>query len=62
MKMLAEKDGNGNYPSTPGLYNSHRIFRSLGILPEDCSFVHPSNEKLVGKNIRRTVTFCILQD
>ena len=52
VKMLTEKDENGNYPSTPDLYNSYNIFRSLGILPDDYSFVNPSNEKLVVEQIK----------
>ena len=51
--MLTEKDENGNYPSTPDLYNSYNIFRSLGILPDDYSFVNPSNEKLVVEQIKQ---------
>ena len=52
VRMLTEKDENGNYPSTPDLYNSYNIFRSLGILPDDYSFANPSNEKLVVDQIK----------
>lgn len=50
--MLTEKDENGNYPNTADLYASYNIFRSLGILPDDYSFVNPSNEKLVVDQIK----------
>ena len=53
VRMLTQKDENGNYPSTPDLYNSYNIFRSLGILPDDYSFVNPSNEKLVVEQIKQ---------
>lgn len=47
VKMLFEKDESGNYPNIADVYNSYNVFRSLGILPDDYSFINPSNEKLV---------------
>ena len=42
--MLSEKDENGKYPQTVDLYNSYNVFRTLGILADDYSFINPAND------------------
>ncbi|NLO16348.1 MAG: hypothetical protein GX123_09975 [Clostridiales bacterium] len=49
--MLTQKDENGKYPGTADLYKSYNIFRSMGILPDDFSFVNPSNDPLVVQDV-----------
>lgn len=49
--MLTQKDENGAYPGTADLYKSYNVFRCLGILPDDFSFVNPSNDPLVVKDV-----------
>lgn len=49
--MLTEKDENGNYPATADLYNSYNVFRCLGILADDFSFINPANDPLVIEQI-----------
>ena len=52
VKLLVEADAEGKIPSTAELYNSFSVFRSLGILADDYSFINPTNDAQVISEVK----------
>ena len=50
--ILTQPDADGKILSTAELYNSFSVFRSLGILADDYSFINPTNDKQVVEEVK----------
>ncbi|MCM1188051.1 MAG: extracellular solute-binding protein [bacterium] len=51
IKILLEPDADGNYKSTADLCNSYQVFRSLGVVADDYSFINPAYDANVVQQI-----------
>ena len=52
IQMLLQPDEKGKYSSSQDLYNSFQVFRSLGVIADDYSFINPSYQKDVVEQIQ----------
>lgn len=51
VKILTQPAADGKIPGTAELYNSFSVFRSLGILADDYSFINPTNDAQVIREV-----------
>lgn len=51
IEILLQPDEEGNYPSTQDLYGSYQVFRSLGAVADDYSFINPGYDANVVQSI-----------
>ncbi len=51
IKILLEPDADGKYKSCQDLYGSYQVFRSLGAVADDYSFINPGYDKAVVQQI-----------
>ena len=52
VKLLVKPDAEGKIPGTAELYNSFSVFRSMGILADDYSFINPTNDPQVISDVQ----------
>lgn len=52
VKLLTKPNEKGSMPSMEEMYNSFSVFRSLGILADDYSFINPTNDPQVVKEVQ----------
>lgn len=52
IQVLLQPDEKGKYSSSQDLYNSFQVFRSLGVIADDYSFINPSYQKDVVEQIQ----------
>lgn len=51
IEILLQPDEKGNYPSTQDLYGSYQVFRALGVVADDYSFINPGFDASVVQSI-----------
>lgn len=49
--VLLESDADGKYQSCQDLYGSYQVFRALGVIADDYSFINPGYDEAVVKQI-----------